>query len=89
LEWQHVTVISTDKKNKESKCNYCFVIVKGSATRIRAHLGHIEGQGISKCPNVPPKVRELFQKERLHAVGYTGNAVPWESDSDDSGVKED
>ena len=57
--WKHFKVLSKKGNNAVSECNYCGVVLRGSATRLSAHLAGVKGA--SSCVTVPEEVRQAFK----------------------------
>ena len=67
---KHFTLLETNRKGQHKwKCNHCKKIIKGTATRLSAHLIRINRQGIKSCKDVPDAVRT---KVRIYATRKTG-----------------
>ena len=101
-ELKHVTVLNTHRDssgkpstNPQVQCVHCSHTFRGGATRIRGHLAHTQGCGVSFCDQVPTDTKlhckeihtnklEISAKiRRLAALDQLSH-----SDSADSGLKQ-
>ena len=68
-EWKHVVVLDklADAAGKPSTnplllCIHCDKEFRGASDRIRAHLAHTPGAGVTGCTKCLPAVTACFQK---------------------------
>ena len=59
--WDEVTIVRREGTNTIVNCNHCSKREwKTSATRLRAHLGHIAGAGVAGCTGVPDHIKAQY-----------------------------
>ncbi|PKI43972.1 hypothetical protein CRG98_035648 [Punica granatum] len=64
--WDHAEVMPNEDKAKDRwKCKFCRKLFSGGASRIKAHLGKVEGKGIQVCES---EVDEATMKEANEAL---------------------
>lgn len=66
-EFEHVKVLSKERKDPHVECNYCEHQFFGGATRIRAHLAKQAKVGVKICDKVPSQVFLAF-REKANAI---------------------
>ena len=66
-EWAEVTILSEagNHSNPTVKCNHCFHIFRGGASRIRAHLLSISGQGVCGCTKAPERLKAGLEQGQM------------------------
>lgn len=82
----HVKVLGTYEASGSEKweCKFCSHVAGGSATRIKAHLLGLKGQGICACPNVPKDVYDDVVA-KTKGKGGQDDSLPKELPCEDSG----
>ncbi|PKI31925.1 hypothetical protein CRG98_047688, partial [Punica granatum] len=64
--WDHTEVMPNEGEAKDRwKCKFCHKLFSGGASRIKAHLGKVEGKGIKVCES---EVDEATMKEASEAL---------------------
>ncbi|OWM76548.1 hypothetical protein CDL15_Pgr005512 [Punica granatum] len=64
--WDHAEIIPNEGEAKDRrKCKFCHKLFSGGASRIKAHLGKVEGKGIKVCES---EVEEATMKEANEAL---------------------
>ncbi|PKI35325.1 hypothetical protein CRG98_044275 [Punica granatum] len=64
--WDHVEVMPNEGEAKDCwKCKSCHKLFSGGASRIKAHLGKVEGKGIKVCENELDEARMKEANEAL------------------------
>ena len=59
--WDEVTIVRREGTNTVVNCNHCSKRDwLTSATRLRAHLGHIAGVGVAGCTGVPEYIKAQY-----------------------------
>ena len=66
--WDEVTIVRREGTNTVVNCNHCSKRDwKTSATRLRAHLAHIAGDGVAGGTGVPDPIKAQYSNSRSAA----------------------
>ncbi|PKI68318.1 hypothetical protein CRG98_011293 [Punica granatum] len=72
--WNYVKVILDEGKACRWQCRCCDEIFSGGASRIKAHLGNVEGQGIKVCEKADEATKKIANTKRRRLETGTSSA---------------